>query len=275
MAINSFECNIITGGFNHCDSSWNKTADELDKCFKIYHPVNGDAMVTIDQETYRVESGSIYFLSGDHIVSQKCTSFMELYWLHFVPVSLHLKHILNKHAPFRVLSGTNASAIEDFDLPISKLFQGINYMTVDTLSLPYSFEEAKLHSYILHVVAEILKDIPANELNISGELKKINPSIKLMNDEFRSNPVLEEIAQKSNMAPNYFHRVFKSHFGITPYNYMLKLRMEHAIKMLTTTNMNVKEVAFESGYNNEFYFYRQFKKHYNYSPGKLKKLRPF
>ncbi len=51
--------------------------------------------------------------------------------------------------------------------------------------------------------------------------------------------------------------------------------MEYAVKLLTTTNKSVKEVAYESGYNNEFYFYRQFRKLYNFSPGKLKRIRPF
>ncbi|MCG8310730.1 MAG: AraC family transcriptional regulator, partial [Cytophagales bacterium] len=80
---------------------------------------------------------------------------------------------------------------------------------------------------------------------------------------------------KSSLAPNYFHRIFKKNFGLTPYNYMLRLRMEMAVRLLTSTTKSVKEVAFETGYENEYYFYRQFKKHYNYSPGKLKKMRPF
>ncbi|MCE4564471.1 hypothetical protein INQ51_09125 [Maribellus sp. CM-23] len=37
MAVDSFECKIITGGFNRCDSSWNKTTDELKKHYN-YSP---------------------------------------------------------------------------------------------------------------------------------------------------------------------------------------------------------------------------------------------
>jgi len=56
---------------------------------------------------------------------------------------------------------------------------------------------------------------------------------------------------------------------------MLRLRMELAIRLLNTTNKSIKEIAFETGYQNEFYFYRQFKKHHKYSPGEIRKLRPF
>ncbi|RIJ45932.1 AraC family transcriptional regulator [Maribellus luteus] len=275
MAVDSFECRIITGGFNRCNSSWNKTSDELDKCFKIYHPVNGNATVTIDGQEYSIKSGNVYFLSGYNIVSQKCTSSMDIYWLHFVPVSLHLKHILQNATPIYARSADDYPFTSTFDQSVLKLFRSTHYLSANTSSLPYSTEEAQLHSYILAVIAELIKDIPAEQLSVSGSFTRLSPSIKFMNDEFRNNPPLHVIASKSNLAPNYFHRVFTQNFGLTPYNYMLKLRMEHAIKQLCSTNKSVKEIAFECGYSNEFYFHRQFKKHYNYSPGKLKRIRPF
>ena len=275
MAIDSFECNIITGGFNHCDSSWNKTSNELDRCFKIYNPVNGNAIINVDNTEYLIESGNIYFISGFNIVSQKCNSFMDIYWLHFIPTSLYLRHLLLNTEPVQVWNKKDFPLMNNFNKYIQQIFNSDRYKSSNIAALPYSFEEAKLHSYILNFIADILKDIPAQSLSSSREITKIEPSIKFMNNEFKNNPPLKEIASKSNLAPNYFHRIFKKNFGLTPYNYMLRLRMEIAIRLLTTTDKSVKEVGFESGYKNEFYFYRQFKKVYGYSPGRLKRIRPF
>ena len=127
----------------------------------------------------------------------------------------------------------------------------------------------------MNFIADILKDIPRGTLDASLHISKLNLSIEYMNNAFRQNPSLEEIASKSNLAPNYFHRVFKKNFGLTPFDYMQKLRMEHAIKLLTTAEKTVKEIAHDSGYENEFYFHRQFKKQYKISPGRMKKVRPF
>lgn len=275
MAADSFECKIISGGFNHCDTSWNKSMDELDRCFKIYNPVKGDAIINVDDTEYLIESGNIYFISGFNIVSQKCTSFMDIYWLHFIPSSLYLRQILLHSESVHIWNDVNFPFMDDFNNCIQQLFGKDKPISSNITILPYSFEEAKIHSYILNFVADILKKTPAIDDSTSQELKKLEPSVNFMNSEFRQNPPLEEIASKSALAPNYFHRLFKKNFGITPLNYMLRLRMELAIRLLTTTDKNIKQVAFETGYKNEFYFYRQFKKQYNYSPGKLKNMRPF
>ncbi|TKG91511.1 AraC family transcriptional regulator [Puteibacter caeruleilacunae] len=275
MAADSFECKIITGGFNHVDNSWDITNDELNRCFKIYHPIKGDAVITIDKREYRVEAGNIYFISGFDIEAQRCDDFMDVYWLHFVPASLQLSHILRQAEPVTSWPDKVFPYLSEFNRIVYDVFGIDDYEVLKTSALPYSFREAKLYSYLLDFVAHVLQCIPEEKLVVSREYLMLEPAIKYMNNEYKENPSLEEIAYVANLAPNYFHRIFKAQFGLTPYEFMLHLRMEHAIKLLTTTNKSVKEVAFESGYKNEFYFQRQFKRLYKYTPGKLKKLRPF
>ena len=275
MAIDSFECRIITGGVNHCDSSWDKSSDELDRCFKIYLPVKGEAVINMGDNIITINPGNIYFLSGFDIRAQKCVSPMDIYWLHFVPTSLYLRHLLLKSGSGHVWGGNNFSFTEKFKTYIHRVFHGKDYTKSNALITPYIYEEAKLHSYITDLIAEILKKTPVIYYEKTDELKKLEPSLKFMKDEFKNNPPLNIIASKSAMAPNYFHRIFKKNFGLTPFTYMQRLRMEIAIRLLTTTSKNVKEVAFEAGYSNEYYFQRQFKKYCGYSPGKLKKTRPF
>ncbi len=275
MALDSFACKIITGGFNHCDYTWNKSSDELDRCFKIYLPVKGEAVIFVDDIPVKINPGNIYFLSGFSISAQKCISPMEIYWLHFVPVSLYLRHILLKSGSTYIWREHEFIFTENFKKYIQHVFRGIDYTKPNTLIFSYSYEEAKLQSYIIDVIAEILKKSPVKNYEKTDELVKLEPAIKFMNDEYKNNPSLETIASKCAMAPNYFHRIFKNNFGLTPFIYMLRLRMELSIKLLMTTSKSIKEIAFETGYNNEYYFYRQFKKYSGYSPRKLRIIRPF
>ncbi|MCG8306042.1 MAG: AraC family transcriptional regulator, partial [Cytophagales bacterium] len=242
MAIDSFECKIITGGFNHCDSLWNKSRDELDQCFKIYYPIRGEATVTLDTNQLQIAPGNIYFISGYNIVSQQCTSSMDIYWLHFVPTSLYLRHILLKAGPVYHWSAGELTFSDDLCTHIGKVFRHKDFTTPEISQLPYSYEEARLQAYILNFIADILRQHPNKEALSPGDLSKLKPSIEFMNNEFRENPSLNMIASKSSLAPNYFHRIFKKNFGLTPYNYMLRLRMEMAVRLLTSTTKSVKEV---------------------------------
>lgn len=277
MATDSFECKIITGGFNHCDSSWNKQKDELDRCFKIYYPTNGEALIKIDEVEISIEPGNIYFISGFNITSQKCVLPMDIYWLHFVPTSLYLRHLLLSTGNIHIWKTSDFLFAHDFKTNIERIFteERYDFRQSETLIKPYSYEEAMLHAIILNLLAKILEKVPETDQSKSDEILKLEPAVKFMNNEYKNNPSLEEIASKSALAPNYFHRIFKKNFGVTPFNYMQRLRMELAIRLLTTTAKSVKEVAFESGYINEYYFYRQFKNYCGYSPGKLKEMRPF
>lgn len=275
MAIDTYQCRIITGGKNHCDHSWNKTRDELDQCFKIYHPLKGEATIILDGDAFPVKAGHTYFISGYHIISQRCDSFMDICWLHFVPASLFLSRILMKSAPFFTWDNNDLYFLNEFDRCIQNLYGQPNDFKPHPVCLSHSFEEARLQSFMLYLLADVLKELNENQTDDPDDLCKLKPSVDFMDKHFRRNPPLEEIAGESALAPNYFHRIFKKNFGITPFNYMLRLRMDTAINLLTTTSLSIKEVAYKVGYENEFYFYKVFKKQFNYSPGKLKRMRPF
>ncbi len=275
MAFDSFECKIITGGINHCDYNWNKTSDEIDRCFKIYLPMSGKAQIQMDDGEINIKPGYIYFISGFNIQAQKCLIPLDIYWIHFIPSSLYLRHLLLNTEAFFIWKISEFSFIQEFKSSVENVFKGKDYKKPHTLLNSYSFEEAKIHSHLLQIIAEILKKSAHPGFEKTREMKRMEPSIIFMNNEFKNNPSLQIIASKSTLAPNYFHRIFKKHFGVTPFIYMQRLRMEIAIRLLTTTSKSIKEVAFEAGYENEFYFYRQFKKYCGYSPGKLKTLGPF
>ncbi|MPN52480.1 Melibiose operon regulatory protein [bioreactor metagenome] len=54
-------------------------------------------------------------------------------------------------------------------------------------------------------------------------------------------------------------------------DYINNVRINHASKLLLTTNSSIEEIAEKVGYNSSCYFYRTFKKYKNISPAKYKK----
>ena len=57
---------------------------------------------------------------------------------------------------------------------------------------------------------------------------------------------------------------------IRPINYLIKYRLEQAIKLLKEEEYTIQEVAALVGYSDPLYFSRIFKKHVGYSPSQVR-----
>ena len=59
---------------------------------------------------------------------------------------------------------------------------------------------------------------------------------------------LSDVAQCSNMSPYHFLRAFKKTYGETPNEFLIRIRIEKAKRMLITENFSVSEVCERVGY---------------------------
>ena len=80
---------------------------------------------------------------------------------------------------------------------------------------------------------------------------------------------VEAVSARGFMSTSGLQRAFGKHFGMSPKQYLIKRRMEHALTLLATGERTVKEIAFAVGYRDEKYFSRAFKKRYGYPPSRL------
>jgi AraC-like DNA-binding protein len=90
----------------------------------------------------------------------------------------------------------------------------------------------------------------------SDHYRKINEYIM---HNFHRDISLCEIASVANMAITTFCNFFKSHYRITFVEYLNSVKIGHACKLLSQNELNIVEVAYESGFNNLANFNKQFK----------------
>ena len=77
---------------------------------------------------------------------------------------------------------------------------------------------------------------------------------------------VEALCRDTHISHSSLQRKFKRHLGVTPKQYLVKLRMNLALELLMRGEMSVKGVAYACGYEDEKYFSRAFKQTYGYSP---------
>ncbi|PKM51152.1 MAG: hypothetical protein CVV02_08360 [Firmicutes bacterium HGW-Firmicutes-7] len=77
---------------------------------------------------------------------------------------------------------------------------------------------------------------------------------------------LEEISRIVSVSPQYFSKLFKEETGFNFIEYLTNSRIEKAKELIKNSQLTMKEVCFQVGYNDPNYFSRLFKKTVGVSP---------
>lgn len=91
-----------------------------------------------------------------------------------------------------------------------------------------------------------------------------------IDEHYAEEITLESVSAIAFMNPYYFSSFFKKHMNQNFKLYVTEVRMQHAIRMLTQTDMMVYEIAEKVGYNNARHFSDMFKKLYGKLPQEFK-----
>lgn len=76
---------------------------------------------------------------------------------------------------------------------------------------------------------------------------RIAEAIGYINDNFKSQPQLEEVAEKVALSPFHFQRLFTEWAGVSPKKFLQYLTVEHAKKMLIDNQATLFDTAIETG----------------------------
>ena len=80
------------------------------------------------------------------------------------------------------------------------------------------------------------------------------------------------VCEAGFMSPSGLQRAFLRHFGISPKQYIIKLRMNKALPLLIENKLSVREISALCGFSDEKYFSRAFKEKYGQPPSRLRTL---
>ncbi|QDR82442.1 response regulator transcription factor [Sporomusa termitida] len=94
----------------------------------------------------------------------------------------------------------------------------------------------------------------------------IEKSIRYINENFKQKLPLQLVAAYVFVNPQYFSRIFKKEVGVNYIDYVNKLKIEYACKLLETTNYPAYRIASECGFTDPSYFNRVFVQQMNMPP---------
>ena len=94
----------------------------------------------------------------------------------------------------------------------------------------------------------------------------IERAIRFFNAHFAESLSIPETAKCFGCSEGYFQHIFRQRTGTSPVAYLTKVRCRHAAHLLEETNWPVRRIAELSGYADQLYFSRVFRRIYGLCP---------
>ena len=123
---------------------------------------------------------------------------------------------------------------------------------------------------------ELRKAMPFIEMETSSSVehsrqqKIIMEARRFIENNFVKSLNLKDVAEAVYLSPNYFSNLFKQYTNYTFHEYLIKIRIENAKKLLNRLDLNVSQISNLTGYDDPNYFSRVFTKITGYSPQKYR-----
>ncbi|WP_407267754.1 response regulator [Radiobacillus sp. PE A8.2] len=103
--------------------------------------------------------------------------------------------------------------------------------------------------------------------NINEEMNKVKEFIE---ENYKKTLKTSDIADHLYISREYLSRQFKKATKMTVGDYIMEVRLKHAEYLLETTNLKISDIAYQSGFSDESYFSRVFKKYRDLSPNQYR-----
>lgn len=249
--------------------------------FHLFWDSKGAVMV--DDVIYPVEKGTLFFIRPGqshsfHFSQESCSMSYNIYvdlWVREPDTSLFPQFIfypdrmpdrlMTPRLPCAELDGLPVRSSLRSAPHLEELFIQINktYDMIADIGFRNKLLGSMMISWILQWYHFQLSSPPSDFriLRIIEEMER-HPERHMAYDQLCGMCGLEK---------SYFYKLFKRETGMTPKNYLLKIKMKKAGSMLLESNQSITSVAEELGYDSIHYFTKQFKAFHGVTPSAFRK----
>jgi AraC family transcriptional regulator len=81
--------------------------------------------------------------------------------------------------------------------------------------------------------------------------RRLRGVIDYIRDHLAQDLTIVELAHVADVSPSHFNMLFKQSVGLSVHQYIIRLRVEHAIGLLSHERLPLSEVAFQAGFANQ------------------------
>lgn len=253
----------------HISNAYRETVELAE----IVEEVEGEKILQYDEILNRANNQYYY------PIDQEQALVSALKYGDYEKVKKVLNHILEKNFNERLLNnnlvkclkfniiGSIINTVNDISQSLGEQYQ-VYLSEIEALVKYKSIN--KVHVALLPILSEICEKVNLDKISGAQIGEKVT---KFINENFQDeNLNISIIAETYNMHPSYISKLFKAQTGEGILDYLNKVRIDEAKKILKRNNFNLESVSKMVGYSNIKTFTRSFTKIVGITPGKFKDI---
>lgn len=251
FSIDNLPLGIVSTGIEYFYAHFKENSYRYD--YSLVYVLDGRLNYLIDGRPFNVEKGCFAIIEPlKKLTFTSDKDFNNYYWLQFSGYDAK-KLLANLQIKFE--KAYNIGVHEDIKKHFSRIFK--EFMINDTF---FDIAIAALLTELITALSR--KAISDNKFSLT--------SIEYIHKHYNEDISVNYLASLENLSSSYYRTVFKQTMGVTPYDYIISLRINSACFYLGSNNYTIDEIAQIVGYNDQFYFSRIFKKKTGISPLKYR-----
>jgi AraC-like DNA-binding protein len=143
---------------------------------------------------------------------------------------------------------------------------GINYSSLSDLSRIDN--EERLARWLVEMLNKIMDTIERQ--NKPDSLAGLEKGIDFITTHFNRHISREHAANEASLSESHFARLLKEKTGLSFTELLNRTRLDHAAELLRKTNLGVMQIAMQTGFADQSYFTRVFRKQFRQTPGRYR-----
>lgn len=247
---------IIFGGFEKCAPDF-EIKRKTYPYYVIEIPTKGRCDFEIDGKQHELKKGTLGGFVPGIPHHYKCDKNDPMEHIFIVFTGSEAPSLFQKSS---ILNGNVVSLLKPAD---------ILYLAEAILKKGLEKTELSHHLCCLYLKALLLEQ--GTSMALSGRsdtlaMDSYRKCRKYIDENFSSIFTPIEAADACLLNVRYMSTLFKKFGEITPHEYIMRLKMNKAGSLLLTTNLTIKEVGFQVGFQDPYHFSRNFRKFHGLSP---------
>ncbi|MBN1865508.1 MAG: helix-turn-helix transcriptional regulator [Victivallales bacterium] len=252
---------VVAGGREECAPGY-EISRRTFPFYSIEFVASGKGRLELANEKFSLSPGTIFSYGPG--IEHRITTFESS------PLQKHFVNFAGRAAK-KTLLATRILGKVLFSSEPNQILDSFNEITRYGLSQSSCSEE--ILSGLVKLLTLKIADTAIRTRDIhSASFGTYQRCIRIIAERHSSLLTMSEMASRCNVDPAYLCRLFRRFGNQSPYQHLLKAKMNRAAELLLSPGAMVKEVATGLGFDDQFHFSRSFKRCFGVPPTEFVRL---